>query len=106
MKKEVRRLFEDFPNLLDLLVTLEWTSKRKEIMERDDFRCVLCGADASNKHNFFNVHHIEPLSISWEKRLANNNLVTLCVSCHKNTFGKEQEMISLFQDIVRTHRRL
>jgi len=84
----------------------EWASKRFEIMSMDCFTCMLCGETANKKNGFLNVHHIIPLSVDWEQRLENNNLITLCVSCHKNTFGKEQEMISLFQDIVRTHRRL
>jgi hypothetical protein len=84
----------------------EWSKKRLEIMKIDSFTCLKCGEGADNKHSFLNVHHIIPLSVSWEERLNNDNLITLCLFCHKETFGKETEMIDLFQDIVRTHRRL
>jgi len=86
--------------------SLEWADKRLEIMKIDNFTCLKCQKNDSKVHASFNVHHIIPLSVDWEQRLVNNNLITLCVSCHKETFGKEQEMINLFQDIVRTHRRL
>ena len=29
------------------------------------------------------VHHIEPLTTKWEKRLQNDNLITLCLQCHR-----------------------
>ncbi len=29
------------------------------------------------------IHHIEPLTVKWEKRLQNDNLITLCVQCHR-----------------------
>ena len=83
----------------------EWEEKRLEIMKTDNFTCLKCNKNGSKIHAGFNVHHIIPLSVDWEQRLENNNLITLCVSCHKETFGKEQEMIILFQDIVRTHGR-
>lgn len=83
----------------------DWSTKRLEIMIRDNFTCLQCEKEAKSKHSFLNVHHIIPLSVDWEKRLNNDNLITLCVACHKNTFGKEVELISKFQDIVRTHGR-
>ena len=33
--------------------------------------------------NKLEVHHISPISKSWNKRLKNNNLITLCSTCHK-----------------------
>ena len=29
------------------------------------------------------IHHIEPLAVKWEKRLQNDNLITLCCQCHR-----------------------
>ena len=84
----------------------EWQEKRLEIMNRDNFECSLCHNSVSNKHGGLNVHHIMPISVFWEGRLENDNLITLCVLCHKQTFGKEKEFEILFQDIVRTHMRI
>ena len=33
--------------------------------------------------NKLEVHHILPISKSWNKRLKNSNLITLCHLCHK-----------------------
>lgn len=60
-----------------------WKDKREEIKSRDVF-CQRCKA----KFNLFTyenleIHHIEPLAIKWEKRLQNDNLITLCVQCHR-----------------------
>lgn len=86
--------------------SLEWSEKRFEIMKIDGFKCSSCGYAPKNNRNSLNVHHIIPLSVDWEKRLENENLITLCVKCHKETFGYELNFISKFQDIVRTSRRL
>ena len=66
----------------------QWKQKRAEINERDNYCCVVC------RHNMYNtiqqyttdnlsVHHIEPLRYDYEKRLDNNNLITLCSMHHK-----------------------
>ena len=80
----------------------EWLEKRLCVMERDGFSCLLCGESAKTKHSFLNVHHIIPLSINWDLKLFNENLITLCVKCHKTTFGKEADFIKTFQDIIQT----
>lgn len=81
----------------------EWYDKRLEIMKRDGFSCRNCKWKAGSTRNSLNVHHITPLSTSWELRLLNENLITLCVPCHKKTFGKEKQFEEIFKDIVRTH---
>lgn len=60
----------------------QWQEKRAEIVSRDIF-CQRCKI----KFNIFTyehleVHHIEPLSVKWEKRLQNDNLICLCKQCH------------------------
>lgn len=79
-----------------------WQKKRFEIMNKDQFICAICGKEAKKTKNTFNVHHIIPLSVSWELRLEDNNLITLCEECHKTTFNHEIDFIPTFQDIVRT----
>jgi len=86
--------------------SIEWKEKRKEIFLRDNFTCLLCRKSANNKHSFLNAHHIIPMSQDWDKRLDNDNLITLCVDCHTKTFGVEESFINIFQDIVRSHKRL
>ena len=80
----------------------EWVEKRMEVMTRDNFTCQKCGFTPLKTKNSLNVHHIHPLSVYWEKRLDDCNLITLCVSCHKKTFGIENDFVDLFEGIVRT----
>ncbi len=49
---------------------------RREILKRDGWRCQQCGARLD-----LQVHHIK-----WRSQLgddANENLITLCVTCHR-----------------------
>lgn len=69
-----------------------WQKKRLEILQRDNWRCVLCGDD---KHNL-QVHHcvyrrIEP----WE--YPDYLYQTLCESCHSH----RQELTDKIVDAVR-----
>lgn len=57
--------------------------ERKEILERDNFKCVLC----KNTKNLHIHHKGNPRS------RKSNNLVTLCASCHKKYEGKKIEKI-------------
>ena len=67
-----------------LLQTEPWQKRRRQILERDDNRCVRCGS----KHHL-NVHHrqyhrksaVSSFVNPWEYK--SNNLVTLCRSCHQ-----------------------
>jgi len=71
---------------------------KKEIFERDDWTCQICGKRGGKLH----CHHI-----NYNKRdSSRNNLVTLCNSCHTRTnhnrgywrsiLNKEQRWYSLF----------
>jgi len=60
-----------------------WQRKRLEIMERDEFKCMLCG----NKHKMLHVHHnTYDGKYIWECR--NQSMITLCVDCHSKYHGK------------------
>lgn len=56
----------------------EWKHKRKEVLERDKFKCRLCGAKGTEynlhvHHNSYNNLGNEPLE----------DLITLCKECHE-----------------------
>ena len=63
---------------LEKLKDPRWQKKRLEIMQRDGFMCRVCWDDEStlNVHHYFYKHGIEP----WE--YENDDLITLCESCH------------------------
>jgi hypothetical protein len=57
-----------------------WQKKRLEILQRDDWKCQLCG-DKSNTlviHHFFYENNLEP----WE--YPNKSLITYCENCHES----------------------
>ena len=65
-----------------------WQRKRDEIKERDLYLCKACAANIQPVIRLFNykeleVHHIIKLADDYEKRLDNDNLITLCVLHHK-----------------------
>nr|DAF74460.1 MAG TPA: NinG recombination protein [Caudoviricetes sp.] len=65
-----------------------WTKKSIEIRQRDRYLCRVCEADMYNTVQRFNfndvdVHHIEKLSENFDRRLDNDNLISLCRYHHK-----------------------
>lgn len=55
----------------------EWPEMRKEVLERDEYICQRCSAEATPSPH---VHHNVPVSEGGENNLE--NLVTLCEDCH------------------------
>ena len=53
-----------------------WQKRRLEILNRDDFRCQVCGAEDQTLH----VHHRRYQSDPWES--PDEDLETLCETCH------------------------
>ena len=70
---------------------------RTEIFKRDNYTCCLCGANSANKRRrvYLNVHHKIELSqiiknksfedaIKMPQLWDKENVITVCVDCHKN----------------------
>lgn len=58
-----------------------WKMKAKQIMKGSHYACQIC------KHNGIDrvadeVHHIIPLSVDFDNRLEDSNLIALCEQCH------------------------
>lgn len=62
----------------------DWELIRKKILDRDGYRCALCGKVDVNGSQL-HVHHKQPLRTFTNRFRANHpsNLVTLCDSCHR-----------------------
>lgn len=84
----------------------EWQCKRLEIKQRDLFLCQICmrltGLDINpySKQNV-SVHHIIGLQQDFDKRLDNDNLITLCEYHHKQADSGKisvQEMMRIAQE--------
>lgn len=68
--------------------TAEWQRKAKEIKERDNYLCQICVRNMYETNRRLNsenlsVHHAIPLENNFEKRLDNDNLLTVCSKHHE-----------------------
>lgn len=84
----------------------QWTAKSIKIRERDHYLCQCCMRNMAGTMQILNykrlsVHHIIPIEEDWEKRLDDDNLITLCDYHHEQAeSGRiEREMlIEIVQD--------
>lgn len=68
----------------------EWKHKRKEILIRDNFECQMCKQNGrvttqdalKNNNQYLTVHHIKHYDEFPNLALTDDNLITLCPSCH------------------------
>lgn len=61
-----------------------WKAKRKEILDRDQNKCLLCKADKNLQIHHRQYHFSRTLNVfknPWE--YENYLLITLCESCHQ-----------------------
>ena len=59
-----------------MYIAQEWSSIRKQVLERDRYICQYCG----KTDEILDVHHIIPYRISKDNSML--NLVSLCKNCH------------------------
>lgn len=68
--------------------TKAWTNKSIEIRQRDKYLCKVCINNLYSTIQQYNydkleVHHVTPVEEDYNKRLDNDNLITLCSYHHK-----------------------
>lgn len=71
---------------------LEYKLWREAVFERDNWTCQACGnRSCEGNHVELHAHHLKPFAVFPELRIAIDNGVTLCVSCHRKTetWGKK-----------------
>jgi len=82
-------LLEIIRNTRDRIVgSSSWSTIRWEVLKRDKFRCVYCGAKASDGIKL-EVDHVIPRSAGGENSLS--NLVTACERCNR---AKRDEILT------------
>lgn len=69
----------------------------QEIFKRDDYTCALC----NDRGGHLEAHYIIPRSECPEKKFDLDNGVTLCINCHRSTFGKEHTYKGIFGKMVK-----
>lgn len=60
-----------------------WRRKADEILERDGHCCRVCLSAGVINSTDLSVHHIVPLKVDYDRRLDNDNLITLCRYHHE-----------------------
>lgn len=68
--------------------TIKWQKKREEIKQRDLYLCQICIRELYNTKIKYNtecleVHHNIPINEDYDKRLDNDNLLTVCHYHHE-----------------------
>jgi 5-methylcytosine-specific restriction endonuclease McrA len=73
----------------------EYAQWRTTIFKRDNYTCQQCGRRGGI---YLNCHHILPYRDYPEPEYSLNpdNGITLCVECHRETFGKEYDFMSTY----------
>ena len=64
-----------------------WQRRRLEIMQRDDFKCQICGGGDKT----LNVHHLyyDKNKDYWD--YTDEGLITLCEDCHEKEHGEYKD---------------
>lgn len=68
--------------------TAAWQRKREEIKQRDNYLCQICIRqlyETTDKYTYdsLEVHHAVTLEEDFDRRLDNDNLLTMCKRHHK-----------------------
>lgn len=92
---------EEFDEFTHIMASEFFTSEDREkwrvaVITRDNNTCQECGTKVGVKH----IHHILPFRDYPDPQYSLNpaNGITLCVDCHRETFGKEYEFFSKYFD--------
>lgn len=74
----------------------QWQKKRLEILERDGWKCKICGDDESTLH----VHHriYKTGKEPWD--YPDDALITLCEKCHKEETNLSKEYSKIIDDLI------
>jgi transcription elongation factor Elf1 len=83
-----KRLFEEKYKISNY----EWKRIAQKVRLRDNFTCAICGCYPAT-----DVHHIIPARIMVDN--SNENLVTLCDSCHRKLEHYTEKKLDVIQDV-------
>lgn len=74
----------------DFYRSYKWQKKREEILKRDHFECQDCKKNGKYTRAT-DIHHIKNLVDHEDLALDDNNLISLCESCHNKRHVKESK---------------
>lgn len=79
-----RNYYQADPKVREFRNSAEWKRKTEEIRTRDKQLCQVCLSRNIFNYKNLSVHHITPLQEDWTRRLDNENLITVCETCHRD----------------------
>ena len=82
--------------------SLAFTEKlKRQIRERDDYTCQLCGKIQEDNNKALDVHHIDYN----KKNCSEDNLISLCIFCHGKTNGNRKYWSDYFICCKKQYKR-
>ena len=81
--REKNARYEKDKDYLKFIKSKQWFNKSQEIKLLDSHCCLVCKSLGLISPTYLEVHHINKVRNDYDKRLENNNLITLCVFHHK-----------------------
>lgn len=73
---------------------------RRKVLKRDKHTCQMCHKKTKRP----NLHHIYKWADNPYLRYDEDNLITLCIGCHRSIKGKEHHFTSLFITLVHQNK--
>ena len=75
------------PKYSNFYKSKDWRKLSLTALQRDGYRCVRCGAIATE------VHHVIPIQTEegWDKRFDLDGVVSLCTKCHNKEHERFQK---------------
>ena len=105
-KDYFKRYNENRDDIYSFYNSKEWTSIRAVVKQRDMGLCQVC-LMKNIIHYMTTVHHIIELKDNYSLRIDENNLISVCSSCHQkihreyeNGTESKQKMIEVLQEII------
>lgn len=82
-----------------------WREKAQQIKERDRYLCQLALKESPPRYVYTNleVHHIIPINEDWDKRLDEENLITLSREYHDQAESGKVSRGELFKILSERH---
>ena len=78
-----------------------WRRKADEILERDYHCCRICLSAGVINSRELSVHHIIPIAEDYDRRLDNDNLITLCRYHHEQAEQKRINRRKLLEIVAK-----
>lgn len=89
-----------------------WNAVRKQALERDGYSCVVCSKSKSDIGRNPDVHHIIPVRFfiqspdySREDAHILENVISLCINCHRKADFDHISKVALWSRISGTHEK-